>query len=156
MVVRPHLLCQGERDRGEGPQLDDLWPRVGNHEPRLTAAVDEAGDLLSSLSLSWFMTKHFWSSVQLIHFGLLCSRTAFIIFTLHICIATCVRVYTDWRYLHVHVNPEAVTVWWWTALWLWFSWGHYPLRRYLPLHVLHSLREKRMLMWCGCGTATSG
>lgn len=36
---------------GEGPQLVDLWPRAGkNHEPMLTAAMDTAGDLLSSLS----------------------------------------------------------------------------------------------------------
>lgn len=54
MVVRPHLLRQGEKGSREGPQLDDLWPREGNHEPRLTAAMDEAGDLLSSPFLSWF------------------------------------------------------------------------------------------------------
>lgn len=57
MVVRPHLLCRGvggeEGVVGEGPQLVDLWPRAGtNHEPMLTAAMDAAGDLLSSLSLS--------------------------------------------------------------------------------------------------------
>lgn len=61
----------GEREGEEGPQLDDLWPRAGNHEPRLTAAMDEAGGPLSSLSLTWFMSvlEHFLgapSSAQLL------------------------------------------------------------------------------------------
>lgn len=61
----------GEQEGEEGPQLDDLWPRAGNHEPRLTAAMDEAGGPLSSLSLTWFMSvlEHFLgapSSAQLL------------------------------------------------------------------------------------------
>lgn len=39
-----------------GAQLDDLWPIEGIHEPRQTAAMDEAGDLLSSPVLTCFTT----------------------------------------------------------------------------------------------------